>query len=95
MAQIEVERVEQDEPPSFRVRVTDDDGSSAAYMVTLSTADQERLAAGYPSDEAFVLACLEFLLKREPKESILRSFDISEISTYFPEFEAMISRSAE
>jgi hypothetical protein len=33
-----------------------------------------------------------FLLVREPKESILRSFDVSQIETYFPEFEAEITR---
>jgi len=27
------------------------------------------------------------LLDREPKESILRRFDVTEISRYFPEFE--------
>ena len=32
-----------------------------------------------------------FLLEREPKESILRSFDVSQIATYFPEFEAEIT----
>jgi hypothetical protein len=29
----------------------------------------------------------QFLLEREPKESILRRFDVTVISRYFPEFE--------
>jgi len=33
-----------------------------------------------------------FLLAREPKGSILRSFDMSQIATHFPEFEAEITR---
>ena len=91
MADIEVTQVGTGGPSSFEVKVVDDRGS-AEFQVTLSTADQ-RLAAGYPSAEAFIRACFAFLLEREPKESILRSFDVSEISTYFPEFEATISRS--
>jgi hypothetical protein len=33
-----------------------------------------------------------FLLKREPKESILRSFDLTVISRYFPEYEREMTR---
>jgi hypothetical protein len=33
-----------------------------------------------------------FLLEREPKESILRSFDLTVISRYFPEYEREITR---
>ena len=32
-------------------------------------------------------AAFRFLLDREPKDSILRRFDVTEISRYFPEFE--------
>jgi hypothetical protein len=32
----------------------------------------------------------EFLLKREPKESILSEFDVTLISRYFPEYEKEI-----
>ena len=49
-------------------------------------------AAGYPDPEAFIHACFAFLLARESKGSILRSFDVSQIETYFPEFEAEITR---
>ena len=37
--------------------------------------------------------CFEFLLAREPKESILPSFEIPVIGRYFPEFEREIRRS--
>jgi hypothetical protein len=76
----------------FDVRVTDDDGSATEHDVTLSSADHERLGARYPDPEAFIYACFVFLLAREPKGSILRSFDVSQIATYFPEFEAEITR---
>ena len=32
-----------------------------------------------------------FLLEREPKESILRSFDLPEIGRYFPDYERTIT----
>ena len=79
-----------DEPMRFRV-VVGDGGSSTEHDVTVSSGDLERLAAGR-SPEAFVRACFGFLLEREPKESILRAFDVAVIATYFPEFEREISR---
>jgi hypothetical protein len=91
--EIEVSTVDVEQLVSrFRVRVTDDDGSSTEHDVTLSRADHERVGSGYPRPEAFIQACFEFLLEREPKASILRSFDISQIATYFPEFEREITR---
>ena len=93
MSQIEVSRTGQDPSVSrFRVRMHDDDGSATAHEVTSTSADLERLASGYPSPEAFVHACFEFLLERERKESILATFDISQIATYFPEFDRAIGR---
>ncbi len=93
MSQIEVGRTRQDpSATSFHVRVTDDDGSTSEHDVTSTNADLERLASGYPSPETFIHASFEFLLEREPKESILRRFDISQIATYFPEFDAEIGR---
>jgi hypothetical protein len=76
----------------FDVRVSDDDGSATEHDVTLSRADHERLGSGYPSPQMFIRACFEFLLERESKESILRSFDVSQIGTYFPEFDREIVR---
>jgi hypothetical protein len=75
----------------FRVRVREGD-SSTEHDVTLSAHDLDRLASRYPSPEAFVEACFAFLLEREPKESILSTFDVSVIGGYFPEFERVISR---
>ena len=45
------------------------------------------LANGFASFAAF-----RFLLDREPKESILRRFDVAVISRYFPEFERELPR---
>ena len=93
MSQIEVSRTERDPSVTrFHVRVTDDDGSTTEHDVTSTSADLERLASGYPSPEAFIDACFEFLLERERKESILRAFDVGQIATYFPEFDGEIGR---
>jgi hypothetical protein len=66
--------------------------SSTEHDVTLSGSDLERLGPGYASPEDLVRACFEFLLEREPKESILSSFDVGVIERYFPEFEIAIRR---
>lgn len=66
------------------------DGASADHVVTLSSDDFERLGGAYPSPEDFVRACFAFLLEREPKDSILSSFDIAQIGDYFPDFERTI-----
>jgi hypothetical protein len=93
MSEIEVRTVEVDRLASrFHVRVTDDDGSVTEHDVTLSAVDHDRLAAGYPHPRSFINACFEFLLEREPKGSILRTFDVSQIATYFPEFDTEITR---
>jgi hypothetical protein len=42
--------------------------------------------------EHCIKAAFKFLLDREPKESILRRFDITVITRYFPEFERELPR---
>jgi hypothetical protein len=91
MADIHVERIGADGQIVFEVRVSEAD-SESRHQVTLSEEDYRRLGEGYGSPDAFVRACFEFLLEREPKESILASFDVSAISRYFPEFEQTIRR---
>lgn len=76
---------------SYTVRLVDE-GGETEHLVTLSPEDFERLGEGHVSPEEFVRACFEFLLEREPKESILPRFDVSVISRYFPEFEEAIRR---
>jgi hypothetical protein len=73
----------------FHVGIRGDD-SSTEHDVTLSASDYDRLGTKYGTPEDFIRACFEFLLEREPKESILPRFDVSVISRYFPEFESTI-----
>jgi hypothetical protein len=77
---------------TFHVGIRDED-SSTEHDVTVSTRDYDRLGTNYETPEDFVRACFEFLLDREPKESILPRFDVSVISRYFPEFETSIQGS--
>lgn len=71
------------------VRVTEGKGETT-HEVTLKKADLARLAKQGEQPAKFVERCFAFLLERESKESILRTFDVSVIATYFPEFEKEI-----
>jgi hypothetical protein len=74
----------------WRCVVTIDDGHGASnHDVTVATEQATDLAAATDGHdvERLVYETIAFLLEREPKESILRSFDITVVSRYFPEFE--------
>jgi hypothetical protein len=95
VADIEVRRASGDDfVPRFGVTVRDEDGSTSVHEVTVSLDDFERLGRNFRELDEFVRACFQFLLERESKESILPSFDVAMISTYFPEFEDRISRAS-
>jgi len=90
MAKVNVQRANQGEPYEFQVTVHEG-GTDTHHRVTLRQADYERLSAGQASPEALVRESFHFLLEREPKESILRSFDLTLISRYFPAYEREIA----
>ena len=73
------------------VTVADDD-SRSRHAVRVRRDELARLdpAAVDPSD--LVRRSFVFLLEREPPESILRSFDLTVIGRYFPEYESAIRR---
>jgi hypothetical protein len=74
-----------------RVRVTDA-GTSRDFEVAITNAEMERFAPGEVDPAGLVRRSFEFLLVREPKESILGSFGLSTIVRYFPEYESEIRR---
>jgi hypothetical protein len=74
-----------------RVTVTDH-GSSREFEVAVSQAELARLDPESSDPCGLVRRSFEFLLAREPKESILRSFGLSVIGRYFPEYEREILR---
>ena len=68
-----------------------DRGREERHRVRVPRAALERLAPRADA-EALVRASFAFLLEREPKESILREFDIVVIARYFPEYPEEIRR---
>jgi hypothetical protein len=74
------------DPLEFDVLVGDGTDSTR-HRVTMTRATAARLCPGSQPPERCIEAAFRFLLDREPKESILRRFDVTVISRYFPEFE--------
>ena len=70
--------------------VVQDGPSSSEHRVTVGLDQLEDL--GGSSAEELIGASFEFLLEREPKESILSEFDLPVIGQYFPEYPADIRR---
>ena len=89
MANIEVKATDQGDTYECQVTVSER-GSETRHRVTLRKTDYERLAEDQASPEELVAESFRFLLEREPKESILRSFDLTVIGRYFPEYEREI-----
>ncbi len=66
--------------------VTVDDGrGTTRHRVTVSPETVTDLGGGAGAEDV-VVASFGFLLEREPKESILGSFDLPIIGRYFPEY---------
>jgi hypothetical protein len=76
--------------PHVLTVTVEESGGSTTHRVSVSQEDVRRLGAPGETLEGFIHRCFEFLLDREPKESILKQFDVSAISIYFPEFEVAI-----
>jgi hypothetical protein len=91
MANIEVKTSEHNDRYEFEVTVREG-RSETHHRVTLRKADYERLAGGKATPEALVGESFRFLLERESKESILRSFNLTVIGRYFPEYEREIAK---
>ena len=74
----------------FDVIVRDARGESR-HRVTIEANEAERWAKlGMPS--SCVEAVMRFLLDREPKESIMSTFDMRVVRRYFPEFDEAFPR---
>src|SRR5215468_5532100 len=87
---IQVRRTAEQDPLIFEVVVRE--GNGETRHLTMSRETCERLTSGKHTPERCLEAAFQFLLDREPKESILRRFDVTAISRYFPEFEREIPR---
>lgn len=86
MAEIKVRTVG-DEKGIIQFHVVVCEGSTKTeHVVELSESVYQDLTDGRADPEELVIKSFEFLLEREPKESILTEFDLSVISRYFPEY---------
>ena len=85
MRDIQVIRVD-----DVNFQVTVNDKATTIHHVTVQDAYASKLTNGKVSKEDLVKKSFEFLLERESNTSILRHFDLSVISRYFPEYERTI-----
>ena len=82
-------KVEQKGENEFLV-VVEEGGSKTEHTVTLDQEYYERLTNRAITKEKLIEESFKFLLDREPKESILRRFNLKVINRYFPEYEKTI-----
>ena len=85
-SRVKVTQTKLEDPFEFTVAVKGS-GGETHHEVTMTQLTYETLTGSQVSPESCVHAAFEFLLEREPQDSILTSFDMTAISTYYPEFE--------
>jgi hypothetical protein len=71
--------------------VTVEDATTTRHRVNVSDADLSRYGAG-SSAEDLLTESFRFLLERESNTSILSTFDLPVIGTYFPEYQGEIQQ---
>ena len=67
-------------------------GTRTEHIVTLDDEYYQHLTDGEITREELIEMSFEFLLEREPKESIFSKFNLKIINNYFPEFEKEMRR---
>jgi hypothetical protein len=74
--------------------VIDRRGERTEHSVTVSQHDVKRWGRGSAKEdvEDLVQRSFAFLLEREPPSSIMRTFDLSVIERYFPEYDRIIGK---
>ena len=75
----------------FHVEITDDDGLTL-HEVGVPDGYADSIGAAHVTHDALVIESVRFLLEREPKEQILRAFDLPDIQRFFPDYELEIRR---
>ena len=82
---------------TYYVEITESDGSGSktTHQVTMDKDYYMDLTErGRIIPEEFIKKSFEFLLDREPRNSILQQFDIAQINDYFPEYKTEIKKEA-
>jgi len=70
--------------------VVEESAATTEHRITFTVEYYEEVTDRELDPEEFVKKSFEFLLEREPKESVLGEFDLSEIEEYFPEYKEEI-----
>ncbi len=83
--------VDRNAPGRFQVTVMEG-GSQSTHTVSLKAGYYEKLTGKQVPEETLIERSFQFLLEREPKESILREFDLPLIGRYFPDYEREIKK---
>ena len=72
--------------------VTVEGSTRTTHEVTVSPSYYSKLTGGSITPETLIKKSFQFLLDRESNTSTLRSFDLTVISQYFPEYEGNIKK---
>jgi len=78
---------------NYSISILDTDVSESMHTVSANPEYIKKLGWDTESIADLLKKSFEFLLERESKESILSSFDLHDISKYFPEYEEYIHKS--
>ncbi|MGI8929512.1 MAG: hypothetical protein ACR2H0_08650 [Candidatus Limnocylindrales bacterium] len=70
------------------------EGGTTEHGVSVSATELGRFAPNATEPTALVEQSFGFLLEREPRESILRRFALSDIERYFPEYPKVIAEAS-
>ena len=89
MATIKINKSDIETGWIFEVNVSN--GDSTTHRVNLTREYYEHLSLTDTNPSKLVEGSFRFMLEREPKEMILRTFDLKIISHYFPEYERRIT----
>jgi hypothetical protein len=76
--------IAQQSPNTYLVTITEGP-SETTHSVTITAAERAKYAPA-ATPESLLRASFEFLLEREPKESIMRQFSLSTIESYFADY---------
>jgi hypothetical protein len=86
--------VEKIDERKFRVTAAEA-GVELAHTVILKAGYYRELTGGKISPEELVRLSFEFLLEREPWDSIMKEFDLPVIGRYFPDYEREMKKRVE
>lgn len=75
----------------FAVRIGEGDDISD-HKVELDKEYYDKLTGGKEEPEELIRRSFEYLLEREPKESIFSHFDLQVINRFFPEYKSEIAK---